>query len=261
MGGSMFGFLIKKWFFDFWDNMIRVVLINLGFVLMMGIVVYLPYLLRFSTVVSFIGGAIGVVIFTIYMGAASLMARDIADYDATGFKEFWGYVKEVWKSTLAFSAVTILELILFTVAFPFYLSMGGFLGLGAVAIIFWISIAWILASQYYFPIRARLDTNIKKIFKKSFIVFFDNTLFSIGLLICSVIILGISLFTAFLLPGITSILLWHQAAFKLRLKKYDYLEENPDVKRNQIPWDALLIEEKEKVGPRTLKGMIFPWKE
>ena len=41
MGGSMFGFLIKKWFFDFWDNMIRVVLINLGFVLMMGIVVYL----------------------------------------------------------------------------------------------------------------------------------------------------------------------------------------------------------------------------
>ena len=48
---------------------------------------------------------------------------------------------------------------------------------------------------------------------------------------------------------------------KLRLYKYDYLEENPDAKRNDIPWDALLIDERERVGKRTLRGMIFPWKE
>jgi len=56
-------------------------------------------------------------------------------------------------------------------------------------------------------------------------------------------------------------MIWHQAALKLRLKKYDYLEENPEANRKQIPWDALLIDERNKVGPRTFKGMIFPWKD
>jgi hypothetical protein len=42
--------------------------------------------------------------------------------------------------------------------------------------------------------------------------------------------------------------------------KYDYLEKNPGDRR-RIPWDALLVEDRERVGKRTLKGMIFPWKE
>jgi hypothetical protein len=43
--------------------------------------------------------------------------------------------------------------------------------------------------------------------------------------------------------------------------KYDYLEENPRADRKHIPWETLLREERERVGKRTLKGMIFPWKE
>jgi hypothetical protein len=29
----------------------------------------------------------------------------------------------------------------------------------------------------------------------------------------------------------------------------------------RVPWDALLAEDREQVGVRTLRGMIFPWKE
>jgi len=94
-----------------------------------------------------------------------------------------------------------------------------------------------------------------------FLLLLDNTLFSISLFIGTLIILALSAFTAFLLPGIASILLWLNEALKLRLYKYDYLEEHPDTKKNQIPWDILLIEDREKIGKRTLKGMIFPWKE
>ena len=32
-------------------------------------------------------------------------------------------------------------------------------------------------------------------------------------------------------------------------------------RRVRIPWDALLAEDREQVGVRTLRGMIFPWKE
>ena len=31
--------------------------------------------------------------------------------------------------------------------------------------------------------------------------------------------------------------------------------------RRKIPWDAILIEEREKTGTRSLKSFIFPWKD
>jgi hypothetical protein len=71
----------------------------------------------------------------------------------------------------------------------------------------------------------------------------------------------LSAFTAFLLPGLGSIVLLLQVATKLRIYKYDYLEENPEANRRKIPWDAILIDDKQRVGKRTLRGMIFPWKE
>ena len=38
------------------------------------------------------------------------------------------------------------------------------------------------------------------------------------------------------------------------------LEANPDTDRRHLPWDDILFDEREKVGPRSLRNMIFPWK-
>ncbi|HVP19812.1 MAG TPA: hypothetical protein VMU36_12520, partial [Spirochaetia bacterium] len=89
----------------------------------------------------------------------------------------------------------------------------------------------------------------------------DNPGFSIGLAICALIVAGVSVFTAFLLPGFATVLLWWNVAAKLRLYKYDWLEQNPGADRRRVPWDALLVEDRERVGKRTLRGMIFPWRE
>ena len=105
----MIGFLIKKTFFDFWDNMIRVVIINLGFILLMGIGIYLPYLLRFNLAGAIAGLFIAVFLFNVYAGAASLLARDIVDYKSTGIREFWEYIKEIWRSTSPLSVITGLQ--------------------------------------------------------------------------------------------------------------------------------------------------------
>ena len=257
----MIGFLIKKAFFDFWDNMIRVVLINLGFIAVIGVGVYLPYLLRFNTVLAILSLIAVLIVFNVYAGAASFMAWDMVNYRASGFTEFKEHIKTVWKSSLILSLITGLQVIVLFVAYPFYTSIGGVLGLGALSLIFWISIVWWLAAQYFFPIRSQLDDNPKKILKKCFLLLFDNTGFTIFLGIGTVATLVLTSFTAFLLPGFTGIMIWHQAALKLRLRKYDYIEENPGVNRKRIPWDALLIDERDKVGPRTFKGMIFPWKD
>lgn len=254
-------FLIKKTFFDMWDNMLTVFLINIGSVLVFSGTLYLPYLLSFSVVLSYLGLAVGICVFFLYVGAASMIARNMVDYKSSDFREFFGYFKTTWKQSLVFAGITIVQVFVILVAFPFYFNMGGMIGVAALALIFWVSVFWLIAAQFYFPVRARLDHSVKKIVRKMIMVFFDNTLFSVMLAFGSLGLLVLSGFTAFLLPGLGTVLIWHQAALKLRLLKYDYLEENPEADRKKIPWDALLIDERDRVGHRTLRGMIFPWKE
>ncbi|NOY08168.1 MAG: hypothetical protein GXP33_04920 [Spirochaetes bacterium] len=257
----MFGFFIKKIFFDMWDNIFRIVLVNLGFLASFAILIYFPLLFKSLPVLFYISLFIGISILFIFAGTASKYTTDIADYKAPGFPDLLRYVKETAKSSFLFAVINTGLIVLLSIAFPTYRNIKSVFGPIAFSLLFWISIIWIIALQYYYPVQSRLDTKTTKILKKMFLIFFDNTGFSIGLFFVSLIILILSIFTAFLLPGIGTIILSWNIALKLRLYKYDYLEEHPDVSRKDIPWDVLLIEDREKVGKRTLKGMIFPWKE
>ena len=88
----------------------------------------------------------------------------------------------------------------------------------------------------------------------------DNTGFSIFLILNNLVSLIISVFLAFMFPGPVGIVLYLDQALRLRLLKYDWLEANPEADRKKIPWDALLIEEREKTGTRSFRNFIFPWK-
>jgi hypothetical protein len=74
------------------------------------------------------------------------------------------------------------------------------------------------------------------------------------------ILIIISALTAFLIPGPAGILLYLDEALRLRLLKYDWIESHPGEGR-RIPWDALLIDEREKTGTRSFRNFIFPWKD
>ncbi len=257
----MFGFLIKKAFFDMWDNLFRIVILNLGFIASAAILLYFPLLFKSVPLLFYIALIIGILIFFVYTGAASRFASDIANYKAPSFKEFWEYLKTTMPSSLLFAITNIIFVFLLSIAFPVYGHIKSIVGPIAFSLLFWLTITWMLSSQYFFPVQSQLDLRFKKIIKKMFLIFLDNLGFSIALAIGSLIIIIVSVFTAFLLPGPASLILWVNVALKLRLYKYDYLEENPEANKKAIPWDALLIEDREKVGKRTLKGMIFPWKE
>ena len=49
----MFGFLIKKTFFDMYDNLIVIALLNVGFILGMAFCIYLPWALRSVPLLAF----------------------------------------------------------------------------------------------------------------------------------------------------------------------------------------------------------------
>ena len=155
-------------------------------------------------------------------------------------------------------------LVLFVI--PFYLGMQSMVGFLLAAFIFWSLVVSILSLQFFLAVRARLDTKITKVIKKCFIIFFDNPWFCIFTLIHNVIVLSLSAFVAFLFPGPAGALLFLDEALRLRLLKYDWLEENPEEEgakpgKREIPWDAILIDEREKTGTRSLKSFIFPWKD
>ena len=262
--GSMIGFLIKKTFFDFWDNMFRMVLVNLGFIASLAIPIFLPGLIPIP-LISILVFAAGLLWCFVYLAAAALSVKAVSDYGVFGFSDFLANLKEGWKTGLALGIAGILLFVIARYAIPFYLQMNSLFGLFLAAVIFWTIFTAICSLQFFFAIRARLDTKLKKVFKKSFIIFFDNPGFAIYSLLHTIVTLILSVVLVMLFPGPAGLLLFLDEALRLRLLKYDWLDANPDEtgskKRRKIPWDEILIDEREKTGTRSFRNFIFPWKD
>jgi hypothetical protein len=262
----MIGFLIKKTFFDVWDNMIRIVLLNLGFVLSLTIPIILPGYIPIPAL-AIAAAAAGYLWCTVYLAAAALSLKAVSDYGVFTFADFWANLKAGWPAGLIMALIGAFFFVAIKIIIPFYLQMHSLVGLLLGAVIFWTLILALVASQFFYAIRARLDTKPLKIIKKCFIIFFDNPGFSIFTLLYTIVTLALSVLFAFLLPGPAGILLFLDEALRLRLMKYDWLEANPPAdgslkpKRRAIPWDVILIEEREKTGARSLRNFIFPWKD
>ncbi|GHT89468.1 hypothetical protein FACS1894137_18770 [Spirochaetia bacterium] len=205
--------------------------------------------------------ALGILWCFVYLSAAALSLKALSDYRSFGLADFFSNLKAVWPAGFLLGILFLLGLVLVTMIIPFYFSLGSFFGLLLGTLLFWTLLAGTLALQFYFPIRSRLDTKVTKIIKKCFLIFLDNSLFCILTFLISLVILAVSLPLLMVFPGPGGLLLFLDEALRLRLLKYDWLETNADADRRKIPWDVLLTGEREKTGSRTLKGLIFPWKD
>jgi hypothetical protein len=140
--------------------------------------------------------------------------------------------------------------------------MKSFFGLFLASLLFWVNLTLILASQYFLPLAARRGGKLGRNARVALTLLLDNLAFSFFLLLYNIVSLVLSIAVAFLVPGFAGLALAGADAVKLRLKKYEWLEgKEPAARKQRIPWGELLEEEKDLVGERTLKGMIFPWKE
>ena len=93
---------------------------------------------------------------------------------------------------------------------------------------------------------------------------FDNTNFSFFMFVYSLVIFVLSGILLFFVPGLSGILINYNNALRLRLYKYDWLEEHPEITGKQaqkmIPWKKLIAEDEEALGPRNIRNFLFPWK-
>ncbi|MCL2293274.1 MAG: hypothetical protein FWC36_00170 [Spirochaetes bacterium] len=260
----MIGFLLRKTFYDGWDNLFRIVLLNLGFLLTAAFPVFVPgFVSRLFgfPVLDVILTAAGIFLCSVYLAAAAHSLKSISDYGTFGFADFFRAFKVAWPAGIAMGIFLVFLVLIVRIVLPFYLSMESLVGLVLAVLIIWIMVFALFSFQFFFAVHARLGTNLKKVFKKCMLISLDNTGFIVFSLLHNIAAIFLSAILAFMFPGPAGVLLFLDQGLRLRLLKYDWLEANPEADRKKIPWDVLLIEEREKTGTRSFRNFIFPWKD
>lgn len=257
----MIGFFFKKAFFDGWDNLFALAAFNIAYLILVALFIVLPLSIGASDILTIACMIVGILALSQWQALTAFSINDIAEYRSPGFKATFEYFPRSWKSGLIMGGINLGLWFTYTVGIPFYLSQKGFLGLFLASLLFWISFVTLLASQYYLPLVARRGGSFKEIARISLILLMDNLGFTLFLFAYNVVTFALSALTAFMAPGPAGMALASTVAVKLRWKKYEWAEAHPGLNRKKAPWDELLEEEKDLVGERTLRGMIFPWKD
>lgn len=259
----MFFLLLKKSFFDAWDNLGALIIGNLSiFLVAAGGLWPILKILELGSPAGYILLIVLVPLLFLVGGTISALMSQVVDYHRVTWSDIPDIFRKTWKVNLLLTLVTVGFFSMSIFGMTYYSSMKTMLGLAASALLFWISVGVYFTLIWFFPVRNRLTGGFRRSLKKSALIMFDNLALTIYL--CFIMV-PVQMFlwplTAFGAFGPAGIQLYMNSALRLLIFKYDWLEENPEAKRKDIPWYELLVDEKERVGKRTLKGMIFPWKE
>lgn len=261
----MIGFFIKKTFYSVWDNLFLILLLN-TLVLVVGAGGYSLAALTVGILpLSVAILAIALLLEGILLVSASAAMAKVANYKSLGMKDLVAAVKAEWKFGILYAVVWGIFGVIVSVALPYYFRMGTLTGFALAMVLFWVAVVFVLAFQWFLPIRSQLGGGFLKTLKKCFLIFFDNTGFSLFMFFHTIVLLAISVVLVLLMPGFAWVILSQNEAFRLRMYKYDWLEKHPELEfkaaRKSVPWGELIAEDYETVGHRSVRSFIFPWKD
>ncbi|MCQ2592340.1 MAG: hypothetical protein MJ188_06105 [Treponema sp.] len=272
----MFGFLLKKNLCDIWDNLLSVIIANVIFILsVLGIIFVSAFITKIvpenmnQNLFFLIQGCVflvGCIILSIIAFAYGEQAAKVADFDGIRIVDFFLEIPGVLKDAVLFGCLITFVVFVSAYSLEFYLlQQQSLFGLFIGSLLFWVDLFIFLALQWFVPIRSSMHNNFMKCLKKCFIVFFDNTGFTLLVTLNNIFLIALTVLFIGFMPSIGGVLIANANALRLRLYKYDYLEAHPELKskkeRRQIPWEELIYEDRETLGPRKLKSFLFPWKE
>lgn len=262
----MFGFLIKKNFCDGWDNLLSLVITNVLF-LFIGIgLVFVNAVAHGYLLLEIIAFMLTCIILSIFAFAYGDSAAAIADFKGIRYLDYFKAIPGVLKDAVLFGLMCSIVIMISGFSIHYYLTQANStFGLCVGIVIFWMDIFFFISLQWFIPLRSIMHNNFRKCLKKCFIIFFDNTGFSIAVAFYNIILLAFSVVFLGFLPSVAGILIADTNALRLRLYKYDYLEEHPELttkkEQRNIPWEDLIYDDREALGPRKFKSFLFPWKE
>lgn len=268
----MLGFFFKKNGYDGWDNVMFIIIPNLILDAVLLIGGALMYFLRDYLSVWIVVSVVLVAVYSLFSLAWAENCREIAENELMELKEFFKRLKGCIPDALRYAAVLVAWGFFTAFGIIFFLFPGStgitFAGMLAASVWCWVAFTIFQALSWYPAIRAMLHNPFAKALKKCFILFFDNiwvslvvSFYNLFLFVLSVIMLGIA-------PGMAGITLSRVNAFRLLLKKYDYIEEldkkgepKNSRARRKIPWKEILAQDIENTTTRSLKSILMPRKE
>lgn len=272
----MYGFLLKKDFCDGWDNLLSVVVVNVLFLVsMVGIILLSSFvtskLSDDTTNMVFYIIQSGILLLGLFIACVisfsyGELAAKIANFEGFHLLDFFKKIPSVLLDSLLFALMITVIAFFSTYSIYFYVIQNqSLISLFVGALIFWIDIFILLSLQWFVAIRSTFHNPFIKCVKKCFIIFMDNTGFSIFMAFHNLILAVLSILPIGFFPSIAGINIAKLNAFRLRMYKYDYLDEHPELKtpreRRNIPWEELIYDDREALGPRKLRSFLFPWKE
>lgn len=255
----MLRFFLRKTFYDGWDHLFMLAAYNGAALAVAALGIWVPTLAD-SVALRLVGLVFACMGLSVWSAAAGYACWELAN-----FRPFsWDLAKKglAWavRPGLQLGAVVTAAVLVASVVFPFYATMGGFVGLFAMSLAFWCFLGLGLTLLYAIPARLALGCGFRASLKTAFMMVVDSPLGALGLALHGLACLALSPFVAFLLPGPAAALLGTAEATRLRLKRFDWLRAQGG-RRAKTPWAELLADDEEAVGRRTLKELVFPWKQ
>ncbi len=255
----MFSFFLKKSFHDAWDNMMVIACFNGAAIAIAA--TGLTVMATFDSVLVRIFGMAFIVFGASYWCAvAAFTFSSIAGFKSVKLETVRlalvsGFVPGVQVgATLALAITSALA------GLRFYSSIGGFIGLFATSLLFWLFVSLCLTLQYFLPAKAGGSGGFLGTLKLSFLLFMDAPLFALALFVYGAVCIALSPLVAFLLPGPASSMLAGCEAFRLRMHRLRWLRSSDGKVAGPTPWKDLLADDKEEFGERSLKDLLFPWR-
>jgi len=253
----MIKFFFKKSFYDGWDNLLPLAGLNAGFLVLAALGIWLPAIME-STLVRVAGLVFIIMAGSVWWSVAALALTAVAGSGTFRFGELRAAFFSGLVPGLQFGAMVSVAVLLASVVFPFYSSIGNFFGLFATSLAFWLFLCLFLTLQYVLPWRAANGGTLRTALRASLMLFMDAPLFSLILAIDGLFCIAVSPLVAFLLPGPAASVLASCEAVRLRSYKLHWMTQAGTAK-GRVPWAELLAGEVEALGERTLKQLFFPW--
>ncbi len=276
----MFGFFFKKNACDVWDNLLHCILLNLiAIVLVLGSVFLCMWTLAlqgraesYVYIFFYVALILCCMILNVFFFAEGENAAKVANFETPSYSRYFKNILPSIKDGFLFGFFQGILISVALVSMPYYYhlyrpadgSQGSIFYLLCMVFVFWFLLITALSMQWFIAVRSLMHNNFWKCVKKSYILFFDNMGFTLGMTFVNILNLALTILTFGLVPGITGITFTSCNALRLRLYKYDWLEVNPDLspkEQRQVPWKDLLAKDKKTLGPRKLKNIFKPWKD
>ena len=244
----MIRFHLKKAFFDGWDHVLPLMILNLIYLVIPGALVLVYMGEPVNTPLGIAAMIAALLLTVIYYTGVCGITFQWSKYNRTWTKDFFQAIKERAGHALLLFAMLCIMLVVFLYV-PYFLSLGNVLYMGLTMLVFWIFFFALLALQFYMPLAfyIKADGPVKTL-RKSFILLADNIVFSAWMFVKTLADIVLSAVCVTLVPGICGVSLSHMDGLRLVLVRYDYMEKHPQINRRNLDWNDVFSSEARELG-------------